>query len=133
MDSAEFREKGKNLVDYIADYAENLNEKRVIPNTKPDYLRALIPDSPPQTPDTYEEVIRDVSSYIMPGVSFTFKVVFKFVLVIFCTDSKHIFIQIKKLGKLTCLRNYRRSEFRLRTGNIPNFTPTSQQVIHFQQ
>ncbi|VDD87163.1 unnamed protein product [Enterobius vermicularis] len=69
MDSAEFREKGKNLVDYIADYAENLNEKRVIPNTKPDYLRALIPDSPPQTPDTYEEVIRDVSSYIMPGVT----------------------------------------------------------------
>lgn len=38
---------GKEMVDYIADYLENIRDRRVYPNVKPGYMRKLIPDSTP--------------------------------------------------------------------------------------
>ena len=36
------------MVDYIADYLENIRERRVFPDVKPGYLRDLQPTHPPQ-------------------------------------------------------------------------------------
>lgn len=38
---------GKEMVDYIADYLENIRSRRVFPNVQPGYMRALLPESAP--------------------------------------------------------------------------------------
>lgn len=37
---------------------------------EPGYLRPLIPDSAPEKPDKWEDVMKDVEKVIMPGVRF---------------------------------------------------------------
>lgn len=69
MDVAEFRKRGKEMVDYIADYLENIEKRKVYPDVEPGYLRSLIPEVAPDEPETYEDVIKDIERVIMPGVS----------------------------------------------------------------
>lgn len=69
MDVGEFRKRGKEMVDYIADYLENIEQRQVFPDVQPGYLRSLIPEEAPEEPDMYEDVVRDIERVIMPGVS----------------------------------------------------------------
>ncbi|KAM3872934.1 aromatic-L-amino-acid decarboxylase [Diretmus argenteus] len=69
MDVAEFRRRGKEMVDYMADYLENIEQRQVYPDVEPGYLRSMIPTEAPLEPETYEEVIKDVETVIMPGVT----------------------------------------------------------------
>ncbi|XP_075868606.1 aromatic-L-amino-acid decarboxylase-like [Nelusetta ayraudi] len=69
MDSAEFRRRGKEMVDLIADYLDNIEERPVYPGVEPGYLRPLIPSEAPVDPDNYEDIIKDVERVIMPGVT----------------------------------------------------------------
>ncbi|EDL76067.1 dopa decarboxylase, isoform CRA_c [Rattus norvegicus] len=69
MDSREFRRRGKEMVDYIADYLDGIEGRPVYPDVEPGYLRALIPTTAPQEPETYEDIIRDIEKIIMPGVT----------------------------------------------------------------
>jgi hypothetical protein len=59
---------GKEVIDFIADYLENIREKRVFPDVKPGYLRNLVPDSAPQKPEAWVDIFSDVERVIMPGV-----------------------------------------------------------------
>lgn len=68
MDTAEFRRRGKEMVDYIANYIENIDKRQVYPDVQPGYLRSLIPDEAPDEPETYEELVKDIERVIMPGV-----------------------------------------------------------------
>ncbi|XP_064410411.1 aromatic-L-amino-acid decarboxylase isoform X5 [Latimeria chalumnae] len=69
MDYSEFRQRGKEMVDYIANYLENIDQRQVYPDVEPGYLRPLIPASAPEEPETFEEIIKDVERVIMPGVT----------------------------------------------------------------
>ncbi|KAI4898071.1 hypothetical protein NFI96_018073 [Prochilodus magdalenae] len=69
MNVAEFRKRGKEMVDYIADYLENIEKRQVYPDVEPGYLRALIPEKAPEEPDTYEDVVKDIERVIMPGIT----------------------------------------------------------------
>lgn len=69
MDTAEFRRRGKEMVDYVADYLENIEKRQVYPDVEPGYLRTLIPEDAPQEPETYEDVVKDIERVIMPGVT----------------------------------------------------------------
>nr|XP_003222345.1 PREDICTED: aromatic-L-amino-acid decarboxylase [Anolis carolinensis] len=69
MDAAEFRKRGKEMVDYIADYLEKIEKRQVFPDVQPGYLRPLLPDSAPEEPETYENILKDVEKIIMPGVT----------------------------------------------------------------
>ncbi|XP_074841579.1 aromatic-L-amino-acid decarboxylase [Carettochelys insculpta] len=69
MDAAEFRKRGKEMVDYIADYYEQLENRQVYPDVEPGYLRPLIPDAAPQEPESFEDVLKDIGRIIMPGVT----------------------------------------------------------------
>uniref|UniRef100_A0A8C8D3Z7 Aromatic-L-amino-acid decarboxylase n=1 Tax=Oncorhynchus tshawytscha TaxID=74940 RepID=A0A8C8D3Z7_ONCTS len=69
MDATEFRRRGKEMVDLIADYLENIEQRTVYPDVEPGYLRSLIPEEAPEEPDTYEDVVKDVERVIMPGVT----------------------------------------------------------------
>ncbi|GAB1295820.1 Aromatic-L-amino-acid decarboxylase [Apodemus speciosus] len=69
MDSREFRRRGKEMVDYIADYLDGIEGRPVYPDVEPGYLRPLIPTTAPQEPETYEDIIKDIEKIIMPGVT----------------------------------------------------------------
>ncbi|XP_075413644.1 aromatic-L-amino-acid decarboxylase isoform X5 [Tenrec ecaudatus] len=69
MNASEFRKRGKEMVDYIADYLEGIEARQVYPDVEPGYLRPLIPASAPQEPETFEDIMTDVEKIIMPGVT----------------------------------------------------------------
>ncbi|XP_077159097.1 aromatic-L-amino-acid decarboxylase isoform X2 [Paroedura picta] len=69
MDTAEFRKRGKEMVDYIANYLERIEKRPVYPDVEPGYLRPLIPDSAPEDPERFEDILQDVERVIMPGVT----------------------------------------------------------------
>uniref|UniRef100_A0A9J7ZZ96 Aromatic-L-amino-acid decarboxylase n=1 Tax=Cyprinus carpio carpio TaxID=630221 RepID=A0A9J7ZZ96_CYPCA len=58
MDAAEFRRRGKEMVDYV-----------VYPDVEPGYLRSLIPEEAPLEAESYEDVVKDIERVIMPGVT----------------------------------------------------------------
>ncbi|KAH7728013.1 Aromatic-L-amino-acid decarboxylase [Aphelenchoides avenae] len=68
MSPTEFRRRGRQMVDYIADYMENVHTRRVVPTVEPGYLQHLLPLAPPQKPEGYEQVMADFERFIMPGV-----------------------------------------------------------------
>ena len=75
------------MVDYIADYLENIRERRVFPDVKPGkhldctlhlprtevnwtgYLRELLPDQAPQEGEQFSDIFADIERVIMPGVT----------------------------------------------------------------
>lgn len=57
------------MVDYVADYLENIRGRRPLSNVKPGYLRELIPDEAPRDPEPWDDLFRDIERVIMPGVS----------------------------------------------------------------
>ncbi|XP_014112305.1 PREDICTED: aromatic-L-amino-acid decarboxylase isoform X2 [Pseudopodoces humilis] len=69
MDAAEFRKRGKEMVDYVADYLEKIEKRQVFPDVEPGYLRPLIAQCAPQDPESFEDVFKDIEKIIMPGVT----------------------------------------------------------------
>ncbi|OQV23560.1 Aromatic-L-amino-acid decarboxylase [Hypsibius exemplaris] len=69
MDASEFRRAGKEMIDYVADYLENIRDRQVTPDVKQGYLRKLIPDAAPETAEPWDAVLSDVERVIMPGVA----------------------------------------------------------------
>ena len=69
MDGMEFRKRGREMVDYIVDYLDNIDARRVTPNIEPGYLQDLIPQKPPENPEDWDDIMDDVEKKIMVGVS----------------------------------------------------------------
>ncbi|XP_028128119.1 aromatic-L-amino-acid decarboxylase-like [Diabrotica virgifera virgifera] len=69
MEANQFREFGKEMIDYVANYLENIRERRVLPTVEPGYLRPLIPETAPEKPDKWEDIMKDIERVIMPGVT----------------------------------------------------------------
>ncbi|XP_004630583.1 aromatic-L-amino-acid decarboxylase [Octodon degus] len=69
MNTSEFRRRGKEMVDYMANYLEGVESRLVYPDVEPGYLRPLIPSSAPEEPETFEDIIGDIERIIMPGVT----------------------------------------------------------------
>lgn len=56
------------MVEYIADYLENIRERRVFPDVKPGYMRELVPSEAPEHSEPWDNIFKDVERVIMPGV-----------------------------------------------------------------
>ncbi|KAI8042124.1 aromatic-L-amino-acid decarboxylase isoform X1 [Drosophila gunungcola] len=69
MEAPEFKDFAKTMVDFIAEYLENIRERRVLPEVKPGYLKPLIPDEAPEKPENWQDVMQDIERVIMPGVT----------------------------------------------------------------
>ena len=72
MEANEFRVAAKQLVDYIADYLENIRDRPVLPSVQPGYIKEFIPDLPPEEGETWSSIFNDIEKVIMPGVSHLF-------------------------------------------------------------
>ncbi len=56
------------MVDEMCAYYENVHEQPVRSQVEPGYLRPLLPDSAPAEGESFDDIISDVHSKIMPGV-----------------------------------------------------------------
>jgi aromatic-L-amino-acid decarboxylase len=69
MNSEEFRKAGHRLIDWIADYRAHVADLNVMARTRPGEIRAQLPASPPESPESFEAILSDLQSIIMPGLS----------------------------------------------------------------
>ena len=69
MNSKEFRERGKEMIDFVADYLDNIETRSVLPKVNPGYIRPLLQSQAPAKPDKWEDLISDVEKVIMPGIT----------------------------------------------------------------
>ena len=69
MTPEEFRRAGHELIDFIADYRASVRERPVMSRSKPGEIRDALPASPPDAPEPFADIMRDVDDIIMPGIS----------------------------------------------------------------
>ena len=69
MDTAEFRKRGHELIDWIADYRESLASRPVMAQTAPGEVRAKLPASPPAAAEPFDAIVADLDRLILPGLS----------------------------------------------------------------
>ena len=48
MDASKFRIAGRQMVDFVADYLESIEDRPVVPNIKPGDIFRSIPNTPPE-------------------------------------------------------------------------------------
>jgi len=69
MTPEEFRRYGRQVVDWIADYYENVESMPVLSRSKPGQIRASLPAHPPADGEAFESILKDVGDLILPGVT----------------------------------------------------------------
>lgn len=69
MTPEEFRRYGHRVVDAIADYRAGVAARPVHPPIEPGSVRAQLPAEPPQAPESFEAVLRDVDQILLPGLA----------------------------------------------------------------
>ena len=69
MSPEQFREEGKKVIDWIADYYENIEKFPVLSQVKPGEIKESLPESAPRKGETLDEMMRDIDEKIMPGIT----------------------------------------------------------------
>lgn len=69
MSPDEFRKQGKQMIDWIADYYENIEKYPVLSQVKPGEIKSQLPIAPPSESESMEQIMADVNSIIMPGIT----------------------------------------------------------------
>jgi aromatic-L-amino-acid/L-tryptophan decarboxylase len=69
MTPGEFRENGKRLIDWLADYYQQVETFPVLAQVKPGEIRSSLPAQPPQSGIATSAIIEQLNSKIMPGVT----------------------------------------------------------------
>lgn len=57
------------MIDFIADYYQNIEKYPVLSQVQPGYLRARLPESAPTQPEQIETILQDVQEHIIPGIT----------------------------------------------------------------
>ena len=69
MSPDEFRTYGHKLVDWIADYRAGIEARPVMARTAPGGVKALLPASPPDAPESFDAILGDLDRVVVPGLS----------------------------------------------------------------
>jgi aromatic-L-amino-acid decarboxylase len=69
MTPAQFREEGKKVIDWIADYYENIENFPVLSQVKPGDIKESLPNSAPQKGESIDAMMADLDEKIMPGIT----------------------------------------------------------------
>lgn len=69
MTPEQFREEGKKIIDWIADYYENIEDYPVLSQVKPGEIINLLPEQAPQKGESMDAMLHDVDEKIMPGIT----------------------------------------------------------------
>jgi aromatic-L-amino-acid decarboxylase len=69
MTPEEFRKYGHAIVDFIADHRATVADRPVMAATAPGAIKSQLPPSPPQAPESFDAVLRDIESIVIPGLT----------------------------------------------------------------
>lgn len=69
MPNEDFRKFGYQMIDWIADYFENLENYPVISQNQPDDLKNALPKSAPVNSESFPQIFEDVEKLILPAVT----------------------------------------------------------------
>jgi aromatic-L-amino-acid decarboxylase len=69
MTPDEFRQAGHALIDWIADYRTDLEQRPVRAQVGPGEVRNSLPSTPPQSPLSAASMLRDLEQKIVPGIT----------------------------------------------------------------
>jgi len=69
MSAEEFRRFGHEIVDWIANYFENIETLPVLAQVEPGELKAQLPSSPPENGESMEAILADIDRLIVPALT----------------------------------------------------------------
>jgi len=69
MTPEEFRRAGHHLVDWIADYRAKIESRPVMAQTAPGDVKAQLPGTPPQKPEAFDAIFKDIDRVVVPGLT----------------------------------------------------------------
>ena len=69
MDSKEFRRQAHRMVDWMADYFEEIEQYPVKPNIDPGDILTQLPTDAPEDSEPFEHIFRDFNDIIIPGMT----------------------------------------------------------------
>jgi aromatic-L-amino-acid decarboxylase len=64
-----FREDGVAALEWAERYLETVGELPVLAQVKPGEVRARLPQSPPEEPEPFEAILRDLDEVLVPGMT----------------------------------------------------------------
>ena len=69
MTPDEFRQYGRAVIDWIADYYQSIEGFPVLSPVEPGQIRSALPPRPPQEGEAFEHILEDVNKVILPGIT----------------------------------------------------------------
>lgn len=69
MKKEEFKKYGYELIDWIADYLENVEQYPVKSTVQPGEIKSQLPSSPPSHPEDMGKILEDFKKIIIPGIT----------------------------------------------------------------
>src|SRR5262245_33521666 len=69
MSPEEFREAGRQTIEWISRYLENVERFPVLAQVKPGEVRSRMPAQPPEHGESFEEILRDLDQVVVPGLT----------------------------------------------------------------
>ena len=69
MTPDEFRQRGREVIDWIADYMERVESLPVLSRAEPGAIAAMLPDTAPEDPEPFDTLLADLDRVVLPGVT----------------------------------------------------------------
>jgi aromatic-L-amino-acid decarboxylase len=69
MDTEQFRKQGHEMVDWIADFMDNIEKYPVSPDILPGEIKAKLPNEAPAKGEPMKTIFKDFENIILPGIS----------------------------------------------------------------
>ena len=69
MSAEQFRKEGKKIIDWIADYYENIEQFPVLSQVKPGDILKSLPENPPEKGEDFDAIMQDFDKKIIPGIT----------------------------------------------------------------
>lgn len=69
MTPDDFRQHGREVIDWIADYMEQVEQFPVLSGVAPGDIRTQLPDSAPLQGESFDQILDDVNQVILPGIT----------------------------------------------------------------
>ncbi|CDN56775.1 Aromatic-L-amino-acid decarboxylase [Neorhizobium galegae bv. officinalis bv. officinalis str. HAMBI 1141] len=69
MTPEEFRQRGHEIIDWLADYHAKISNYPVQPGTRPGDVKAMLPAVPPAEAEGFDQIIADLDKVVLPNIS----------------------------------------------------------------
>ena len=60
------------MIEYVANFMDTISDRDPAPHVQPGYLAKIMPLSPPDQPESWDDIMKDIEPLIMHGVSVNF-------------------------------------------------------------